>query len=197
MERQFLCFLAGEDETALLAAIDGVDPGLVVLPGRYVDAKDGASLLAEPERHTFRPGLRSRRRILLGNRDCSREIVLHQQQEGPFCGLAAIDTFRSELFELELPAPAHGRLAPARLAAAVVGFDGYERIRKGAPFGRWVARVLRELEARYPLTAVDYVHLAPGAFAWAVGGGQLTWLEESVLPAPAGHRQVARERIRG
>ncbi len=113
-------------------------------------------------------------------------------------GWAALDEIHSEVLQLELPAPVHGRLAPARLAATVVGFEGYERIRKGAAFGRWVARVLRALAAAHPRTSVDFIHLAPGALAFAVQGGQLTYLEEPVLPAPAGgSRQMPLERIRG
>ncbi len=198
MERQFLCYLTPHDEAQLLREIDEADPGLVVLPGKYVDTTDGAALLADPDRFRFRAALRSQRRLYLAHRSHSKALVLHEQPEGPWQGLAALDDLRSEVLALELPAIAHGRLAPARLAASVLAFDGYERIRKGAAFGKWVARVLRALEARYPASSVEFVHVAPGAVTFAAGGGQLTYLEEPVLPAPAGgRRQVPLERIRG
>ena len=186
MERQFLCFLAGDDERRLLQAIDAIDPGLVVLPGRCVDTGDGPALLQAPGDFSFRQALRSRRRIYLAHRLHSERLVLHPQEEGPHAGLHCLDELRSEVMELELPIPTHGRLAPARLAATVVGHLGFERLRKGAPFGRWVGRVLRGLQGAWPRTSIDFVHLAPGAEAFAAAGGQLTYLEEEVLPAPAG-----------
>ena len=198
MERQFLCYLTASDESELLRAIDALDPGLVILPGKYVARTDAERLLEAPESFEFRPALRSQRRLYLAHREHARSLVLHLQSEGPRQGLAALDELHSELLQLELPAVAHGRLAPARLAATVVGFDEYSRIRKGAAYGRWVARVLRALEARYPRSSVEFVHVAPGALAFAAGGGQLTYLEERVLPAPDGRRrQVPLERIRG
>lgn len=199
MERQFLCYLAGPaDEEDLLGAVEEADPGLVVLPGRYVETGDAAALLEGPDCFSFRQPLRSQRRLYLAHRAHTGRLVLHRQEEGPWAGLWAIDDLRSEVFVLELPLPAHGRLAPARLSAAVVAHLGNERIRKGAAFGRWVGRTLRLLESRYPRTSVEYVHRAPGALAFAAGGGQLTYLEEPVLPAPDGRRrQPSLERIRG
>ena len=198
MERQYLCFLAGSDEEELLRRIDALDPGLVVLPGRYVDRTDVEALLADPGSAGFRQAVRSQRRLYLAHRSHARGLVLHAQEEGPHRGWAAIDELRSEVLQLEVAAPAHGRLAPSRLAATVVAFDGYERIRKGAAFGRWVAPVLRTLESEWPSSSVEFVHVAPGARAFAAGGGQLTYLEEPVLPAPDGRlRQQALERIRG
>lgn len=198
MERQFLCFVTGEDETSLLEAIDRIDPGLFVLQGKYVDTGDAAALLADPGARQYRQAVRSQRRLYLGHRQHTTTLVLHPQAEGPFRGLHALDELRSELFELHLPAPFHGRLAPARLATSVVGHQGYERIKKGAGFSRWVARVLRSLETLYPPSSVDFVHVAPGAAAWAASGGLLTYLEEPVAPAPDERpRQVHKERIRG
>lgn len=198
MERQLLCYLDPHDEVRFLEAIESVEPGLAVLPGKYVDTADGAALVADPSRFTFRQALRSQRRLYLAHRRHSAALVLHPQAEGPWQGLAGLDELRSEVMQLELPAVAHGRLAPARLSASVIAWDGYERIRKGAAFGRWVARVLRALEGQYPRSSIDYVHVAPGASAFAAGGGQLTYLEEPVLPAPDGRRrQDALERIRG
>lgn len=197
MERQYLCFLAGSDEDLLLRRIEALEPGLVVLPGKYVDGADVDKILADPARFRFRQAVRSQRRLYLAHRVHARGLVLHEQREGPNRGWAAIDELRSEVLQLELPAPAHGRLPPARLAATVVGFEGYDRIRKGSAFGRWVARVLRDLEGAWPRSSVEFIHVAPGAFAFAVGGGQLTYLEERVLPAPDGRRrQQALERIR-
>ncbi|WP_373044686.1 hypothetical protein [Vulgatibacter sp.] len=198
MERQFLCYLHGTDEAEFLRRIEAIEPGLVVLPGKYADTGDASALLADPGAHAFRPAVRSVRRLYLAHRAHSRQLVLHQQGEGPNRGLHALDELRSEVMQLELPAPAHGRLAPARLSASVLAFEDYERIRKGAAFGRWVGRVLRSLEAALPRSSVEFVHVAPGAVAFAAGGGQLTYLEEHVLPAPDGRRrQVPLERIRG
>jgi hypothetical protein len=198
LERQFLCYLTPHDEAQFLDAIEEVDPGLVVLPGKYVDTADGAALLADPDAFRFVPAVRSQRRLLLAHRRHSAALVLHPQTEGPRRGLAGIDEVRSEVLQLELPAVAHGRLSPARLAASVTAWEGYERIRKGAAFGRWVARALRALAAAYPPSAVDFVRVAPGALAFAAGGGQLTYLEETVPAAPDGRRrQVPLERIRG
>lgn len=197
MERQFLCFLTASDEAELLAAIDRLDPGLVVLPGKYVDCGDPEALLAAPERFRFVQAVRSQRRLYLAHRAHARALVLLEQDQGPRRGLFGLDERRSEVMELCVPAPAHGRLAPARLAASVIDHEGFERVRKGVAFGRWVARTLRHLEALLPRSSVDFVHVAPGAFAFAVGGGRLTYLEEPVLPAPDGtRRQVPLERIR-
>jgi hypothetical protein len=108
----------------------------------------------------------------------------------------AIDLDRSEVFELKVPPEVHGRLAPARLAASLHRFEGHAKVRKGAAFGRWVAKALRALGEAYPPSSVDFVHVAPGAAAFAAAGGQLTYLEEPVLPAPhAGRRQPQKERL--
>lgn len=197
MERQIRCFLAPSDRDPFLDAVDAIDPGLIVLPGRFVDAGDGAAILADPDAFEFRQGLRSERRLYLAHRRHTERLVLHPQEEGPLRGWWALDPLRSEVFELSLPAPRDGALAPARLAATVLAYVGYERVKKSPAFGRWVGRVLRALAARYPRSSVDFLHVAPGAIAFAAGGGRLTYLEEPVLPAP--HRvdeQAQHERIR-
>jgi hypothetical protein len=166
----------------------------VVLPGRYVDTGDAAALLADPSRFSFAPALRSERRLYLAHRAHTGRLVL-QPPAGPN-PRHGIDPDRSEVFELKLPAEVHGRLPPARLSATLHRFEGQAKVRKGAAFGRWVARVLRELRAAYPVSSVDFVHVAPGAAAFAAAGGQLTYLEEPVLPAPHGpRRQAQKERL--
>ena len=195
LELQFLCFLHGADEAELLARLDAIDPGLVVLPGRYVDTGDAAALLADPSRFSFSQALRSERRLYLAHRRHAARLVL-QPPAGPRPDRHAIDPERSEVFELKLPPEVHGRLAPARLAASLHRFEGHAKVRKDAAFGRWVAKVLRELGAAYPPSSVDFVHVAPGAAAFAAAGGQLTYLVEPVLPAPhAGRRQPQKERL--
>ena len=172
-------------------------PGVVVLPGRYVDVGDAAALLAAPSRAAFSQGLRSERRVYLANPSVGRSIALHAQPDGPRRGLFAIDPEESELLELALKAPHNGRLAPARLSGTPFFFRGEARVKKSAAFGTWLGRVLRALETSYPTTSLDFVHLGTGAFGFAVGGGQLTYLEEPVAPAPlpGRRRQVQRERL--
>lgn len=196
MERQFLCFLAPSDEPAFLEAIDAVDPGLVILPGRLVSSDDPAEILENPDRHRFAQAARSLRRLYLAHRKHTESLVLHPQKAGPHAGWFALDPLRSEVMELSLTAPVRGRLKPARFAATVLDYVGHERIRKGAAYGRWVGRVLRELARKYPTTALDFIHLAEGARAFHEEGGVLTYLEEPVLPEPSGPaRQPQRERI--
>lgn len=196
MERQLLCFLAPSDERAFLEAIDGVDPGIVVLPGRLVSTDDAASLLADPSRHRFAQGIRSLRRLYLAHKEHTRLLRFHPQPEGPWKGWYALDPLHSEVFELTLPEVARGRLAPARLAATVLAYEGHERIRKGPAFGKWVGRVLRHLGRMYPKSAIDFIHVAEGARAFSEGGGRLTYLEETVLPEPRGPAgQKQKERI--
>ncbi len=197
MERQFLCFLAPSDEAPFLRAVDEVDPGLVVLPGRLASSDDAAAILEDPSRFRFAQAIRSQRRLYLAHREHTRILHFHPLEEGPRPGWFALDPLRSEVFELALPAPRRGRLAPARLSAAVLAYEGYEKIRKGPAFGRWVGRVLRHLARAYPVSARDFIHVADGARAFAEEGGQLTYLEEPVAPAPAGPpSQPQHERIR-
>jgi hypothetical protein len=166
----------------------------VVLPGRYVDTGDAAALLAEPSRFSFAQALRSERRLYLAHRVHTAGLVL-QPPAGPV-PRHAIDPERSEVFELKVPPEVHRRLAPARLAASLHRFEGHAKVRKGTDFGRWAAKALRALGEAYPPSSVDFVHVAPGAAAFAAAGGQLTYLEEPVLPAPhAGRRQPQKERL--
>lgn len=195
MERQFLCFLAPSDERAFLETIDGVDSGLVVLPGRLASTDDAASLLEDPSRHRFAQSVRSLRRLYLAHKEHTRRLVFHPQVEGPRAGWYALDYLRSEVFELTLPQISRGRLPPARLAAAVVAYEGFERIRKSSEFGRWVGRVLRQLVRTYPQSEHDFLHVAEGARAFAEGGGRLTYLEEAVSPVPKEGGQPQKERI--
>src|SRR5690606_9648280 len=116
----FLCHLAPSDEHTFLEAIDAVDPGLVVLPGRLVSTDARAEILADPSRHRYAQSIRSIRRIYLANREHTVKLVFHPQVEGPHAGWFALDPRRSEVLELSLPAPKRGRLAPARLAARVL-----------------------------------------------------------------------------
>lgn len=167
----------------------------MILPGRYVDSGDADAVLADPSRFIFAPALRSERRLYLAHRRHACRLVLH-----PPAGLRpddhSIDLDRSELFELKIPPELHGRLAPARLSASLQRLHGHEKLEKGPAFGRWVTKILRELAATYPPSSVDFVHVAPGAAAFAAAGGQLTYLEEPVLPAPiAGRHQPQRERL--
>jgi hypothetical protein len=195
VQRQFLVFLHGRDEADLLARIMALEPELVLVPGKYVTTGDAAALLAQPAAFDPLPALRSQRRLYLARR--AAPPVLQEQTAGPQRGRFALDERRSELLELALGMPQHGRLAPSRLAASIFVDEQGEHDKKSAEFVRLVNRVLRALEAAYPLTSLDFVHLAEGALAFAAGGGQLTYLEEKVLPAPGGTRnRPPHERIR-
>lgn len=196
MQRQLLLFLHGHDEAELLSRIDAAWPGLLVIPGKYTTTGDAAALLAAPHAFDARPALRSRRRVYLAHREATRELLMLEQPAGPHRGRFAVDERRSEVMELSVPEPAHGRLSPARIAASLFVDQGPSHEKKGAGFVRWVNRVLRALEAAYPPSSLDFVHVADGAVAFAAGGGLLTYLEEPVLPAPDGRRgQLHRERI--
>lgn len=111
MERQLLCYLAPSDEPAFLAAIDAVDPGLVVLPGRLVSTDALAEILEDPSRHRYAQAVRSIRRLYLAHKKHTVKATFHAQGEGPHAGCFALDPLRSEVLELSLPAPARGRLA--------------------------------------------------------------------------------------
>lgn len=197
VERQILTFLHGSDEARLYARLEALDPGLVVLPGKLTDASDGAALLHEPQRFRFRQALRSERRVLLGHRLHSAPPPLLPNATGPDAGWSTIDLPHAELLSLELPEVRHRRLPPARLSTRVVLHEGQARVKKGAAFGAWVARVLRALEAELPRTSLPFLHRGEGALTFAAMGGQLTYLEEPVLPAPwaPGRRQASKERI--
>jgi hypothetical protein len=197
VQRQCLLFLHGADERELLGRIDAVAPGLVVIPGKYLATGDAAAVLAGALVADARQALRSRRRVYLAHREITRELVLQEQTAGPQRGRFAIDERRSELMELELAEPQHGRLAPARLSSSLFVDEGAEHAKKSGEFVRWVNRVLRELEDAYPESSVDFIRVGAGAMAFAAGGGQLTYLEEPVLPAPdPSRRHLHRERIR-
>lgn len=184
MLRQFWLFMTADDEPALLAAIDAVDPGTVVLGGRYVRGEMEGVLARGPAGLEF-PALTAReaRRYLFHHRH-SAALVAPPVTEGPLVGARAIDESRSDCLMLVRPEPDLGRLAPARLSAEIVRFARDARDRKPHAFIGWVNRVLRALRARYPRTAVDFMHVAPGALALADGGGELSYLHQRIAPRP-------------
>ena len=177
MQKQVWVYLTEQDETALLSALTA-DLPLRPLQGRFfrgtVDdlRRDPASLETTAAR-------RGEHVTVLVPSDLSVALVAQPVDEGPLAGWTRLDEVRSEVLTLVRPEPTAQGLAPARLYASTHAWFGGQRLRKSHAFGRWVNAAL-DRAAAFPRTTFDWLHVAPGAAAFAGEGGVLHYLFRQV-----------------
>lgn len=185
MTRQFWLFMLEEDEALLRAEIESVQPGLLWVPGRFATSGDPQQLLAEAPAPltTVQLSARETRRLLF-HRQASRAVVDHAIADGPFAGGRTIDPSLSECLDLARPAVLRGMLEPAKLMGETHVMRGDKKVRKSPTFAVWTGAVMKRLRSAYPATAVDFIHIAPAARAWAEQGGTLSYLFQPVALVP-------------
>jgi hypothetical protein len=188
MLRQLWIYLMPEDVPALLQAVDAVAPGVCCAPGRCFSGDP--ELLLSPEgigSLQFRP-VDGGQRFLLFHAQRSRPAALLPTCDGGHC----IDERRSDCLIVACSPPRHGALAPAQLFAETHLVQANQRVRKPPTFQRWAAEVFGALSERYPGTAAEFIRVAPGARAFALGGGQLHYLFQRVeLGSSPGRTRVS------
>ena len=185
MLRQYWLFLAPDDEASFLAGIESIDPGTFAVPSRYIRG-DANGLLSRGTDGLEFPILNPReQRRYLFHRKHSSAVKIFPVTEGPLLGASYIDETRSDCLMLVRPEPEGRRLAPSRLTGELVRFSGGDKEKRSPLFVAWVNRVMKALRDRYPKTAVDFIHVAQAAEAFALGGGELTYLHQRIdLHAP-------------
>ncbi len=180
MTRQFWIYLAPDDEAPFLQAIDAVDPGILVVPGRHLRG-DASGLLARGIDGIEFPSLSQREaRRYVFHRRHSNALALFPVTEGPLAGANWLDETRSDCLLLVRPGINDNRLEPARLVAHLVRVSARERQKHAPGFIAWANRVLRDLPRRFPGTSVDFIRIAPAALAFARAGGEITYLHQRI-----------------
>lgn len=180
MRKQLWLFLTEQDEAELLEQARA--RGARLLCGRFFRG-DPQLLRTEPE-SLETTALRRGEQVthLLYPAD-DAAMVVHPVTDGPLAGWSRLDDVRSEVMTLVRPLPEPQGLAPAQLQASTHAWFGGQRLRKSHGFGRWVVELLG-LAAAHPATQYDWLHVAPGARAWAESGGTLRYLYQPVRLDP-------------
>jgi hypothetical protein len=182
MIRQFWIFLAPEDETPFLASLEAIDPGMMVVPSRYIRG-DTSALISK--------GIDGLEFPTLTNRE-ARRYVFHRRHstvarifpvtEGPLAGTSYVDETRSDCLLLVRPEPDGKSLAPSRLTGEIVRFSGGGKEKRSTAFIGWVNRVMKALPEHYVASPVEFIHVAPAALAFSRSGGELRYLHQRIEP---------------
>ena len=190
MQRQAWVFLTDDDERALLDRLCATT-GVKVLPGRYFRG-DPALVRTDPASLETAQLRRNEAWLHLVHPAASESIVIQPVESGPYAGWSKLDEVRSEVVTLVRALPEAQGLGPSRLTASTHAWFAGEKLRKSAAFTVWVAEAMRAVEDTYPVTQFDWIRVAPGARAFAAGGGRLHYLYRDVALDPApGAEQVS------
>jgi hypothetical protein len=180
MIRHLWIFLAPDDEGAFLGAIEAVDPGMIVVPSRYLRG-DASTLLTQSGEGLEFPTLTGREhRRYLFHRKHSIAVRTFPVDEGPLAGASYIDETRTDCLMLVRPEPEQGQLEPSKLTGEIVRFSGGGKEKRSTSFITWVNRVMKALPNLYPTTSTDFIRVAPNATAFATSGGELTYLRQRI-----------------
>jgi hypothetical protein len=182
--RILLAFLTDDDRAALLREFSAVSSGLVASSGRYLKG-DPRGLLSDPSGLARRESLPYEDRLYLFDREQSREVVAHEQPEGPFAGWSQLDEERSDCLVLSRPREQPGGLLPSRLTAHVFLLRGEQRIRKARSFTLWAAACFRAATRLLGRTVAPSLRAGPDARRRSLAGElRLLYLNRPVAPEP-------------
>jgi hypothetical protein len=183
VQRQVWIFLTAGDEEQFWSRVAASFP-VRRLRGRFFRGTLD-DLRARPESLETQDARRGERWTHLVHATASRELVATPVEEGPFQGYLRLDEVRSEVVSLVRVEPEGRLLGPSRLQAATHAWFNGQRLRKSPEFARWTSELFKMAE-EYPRSAFDWMHVAPGARAFAEAGGRLQYLYRDVgLEPPA------------
>jgi hypothetical protein len=182
--RLLLAFLTDDDRATLLRELSLVSPGLVASSGRYLQG-DPRALLSDPSGLARRESLPYEDRVYLFDREQSREVVVHEQPEGPFAGWSQLDEEQSDCLVLSRPRSRPGELLPSRLTAHVFLLRGELRIRKARSFTLWAAACFRTATRLLGRTVAPSLRAGPDARRRALAGElRLLYLNRPIAADP-------------
>jgi hypothetical protein len=178
VQRQVWMFLTEADADELVARLSAQLP-LRRLAGRFFRGT-AEDVRTRPESLETTELRRNEHWTHLIHPTASQELVVHEVTEGPYAGWSRLDEVRSEVLTIVRPDADSQGLGPGRIQANTHAWFGGAKLRKSPGFSLWVAEAMRVVEASYPATAFDWLHVAPGARTLAEGGTNLHYLYKAV-----------------